>query len=83
MKNLIGLHAEKSQLLAGKLNDLLANYQLFYINTRGFYGNITGEKCGCTPTFLNQMINVLVFNFFFLVCLRDQQQLMKSWVFVS
>jgi starvation-inducible DNA-binding protein len=44
MKNLIGLDSEKSQLLAGKLNDLLANYQLFYINTRGFHWNITGEK---------------------------------------
>jgi starvation-inducible DNA-binding protein len=44
MKNAIGLNSEKSELLAGKLNDLLANYQLFYINARGFHWNITGEK---------------------------------------
>ena len=44
MKNAIGLDSEKSKQLAIKLNDLLANYQLFYINTRGFHWNITGEK---------------------------------------
>jgi starvation-inducible DNA-binding protein len=44
MKNAIGLNAEKSKKLAELLNDLLANYQLFYINTRGFHWNITGDK---------------------------------------
>ena len=44
MKNAIGLDSERSKQLAIKLNDLLANYQLFYINTRGFHWNITGEK---------------------------------------
>jgi starvation-inducible DNA-binding protein len=44
MKNVIGLDAENSGLLADKLNDLLANYQVFYINVRGFHWNITGEK---------------------------------------
>jgi starvation-inducible DNA-binding protein len=44
VKNAIGLNAEKSKQLADELNDLLANYQLFYINTRGFHWNITGEK---------------------------------------
>lgn len=44
MKNAIGLNPEKSKNLADKLNELLANYQLFYINTRGFHWNITGEK---------------------------------------
>lgn len=44
MKNAIGLDIEKSKQLASKLNELLANYQLFYINTRGFHWNITGEK---------------------------------------
>lgn len=44
MKNAIGLDSEKSKQLANKLNDLLADYQLFYINTRGFHWNITGEK---------------------------------------
>jgi len=46
MKNLnqIGLDQQKSELLASKLNELLANYQIFYINSRGFHWNIKGEK---------------------------------------
>jgi starvation-inducible DNA-binding protein len=44
MNNQIGLDDEKSKLLAEKLNLLLANYQLFYINARGFHWNITGDK---------------------------------------
>lgn len=47
MKNqtsFIGLNLEKSRELAGKLNELLANYQVFYINTRGFHWNIKGDK---------------------------------------
>jgi starvation-inducible DNA-binding protein len=43
-KNQIGLDAEKAKKLSEKLNLLLANYQLFYINARGFHWNITGEK---------------------------------------
>ncbi len=43
-KNQIGLDATQSKQLADKLNKLLANYQLFYINSRGFHWNITGEK---------------------------------------
>lgn len=42
--NQIGLDANKTQELASKLNLLLANYQLFYINARGFHWNITGDK---------------------------------------
>lgn len=42
--NAIGLDEKKSQQLAGKLNKLLANFQLFYMNTRGFHWNIKGEK---------------------------------------
>lgn len=40
----IGLDVNKSQELADRLNKLLANYQVFYINTRGFHWNITGDK---------------------------------------
>ncbi len=40
----IGLDPEKSAELAGKLNELLANYQVMYMNTRGFHWNIRGEK---------------------------------------
>lgn len=43
-KNQIGLDLNKSIKLAEKLNLLLANYQLFYINTRGFHWNIKGDK---------------------------------------
>ena len=40
----IGLNTEKSNELSSKLNDLLSNYQIFYINTRGFHWNIKGDK---------------------------------------
>ncbi|HAM98999.1 MAG TPA: DNA starvation/stationary phase protection protein [Marinilabiliales bacterium] len=43
MRN-IGLDTQKSQMIAASLNDLLANYQVFYMNTRGFHWNIKGEK---------------------------------------
>ncbi len=46
MKNLnaIGLDRKKSEQLADKLNELLANYSMFYQNTRGYHWNIKGEK---------------------------------------
>lgn len=40
----IGLDQVKSKKLAGKLDLLLSNLQLMYINTRGFHWNIKGEK---------------------------------------
>ncbi len=42
--NLIGIDSGKAEELAGKLNELLANYSLFYQNTRGYHWNIKGEK---------------------------------------
>ena len=42
--NQIGLDKEMSKTLAEKLNELLANYQLFYMNARGFHWNIKGPK---------------------------------------
>ncbi|MBI1221451.1 MAG: DNA starvation/stationary phase protection protein [Bacteroidetes bacterium] len=42
--NLIGLNPEKAHGLAEGLNDLLANYQLFYMNVRGYHWNIKGDK---------------------------------------
>lgn len=42
--NRIGLDSSKAKLLAAKLNSLLANLQLFYINSRGFHWNIKGDK---------------------------------------
>ncbi len=42
--NAIGLDNAKSKKLADKLSELLANYSLFYQNTRGYHWNIKGEK---------------------------------------
>ena len=42
--NAIGLDTKKSEKLAEKLNMLLANYSIFYQNTRGYHWNIQGEK---------------------------------------
>jgi len=46
MKNInnIGLDVKASQTTAIGLNDLLSNYQLFYMNLRGFHWNIKGKK---------------------------------------
>ena len=42
--NPIGLDKKKSEKLSAKLNVLLADYMLFYQNTRGLHWNIKGEK---------------------------------------
>jgi starvation-inducible DNA-binding protein len=42
--NAIGLDSSKAKKLAEKLNELLANYSIFYQNTRGYHWNIKGEK---------------------------------------
>lgn len=42
--NAIGLDTKKSEGLAGELNELLANYSIFYQNVRGYHWNIKGEK---------------------------------------
>lgn len=42
--NSIGLDSLQSEQLAEKLNELLANYSIFYQNTRGYHWNIKGEK---------------------------------------
>lgn len=41
--NQIGLNKAKSKELAEKLNELLANYSVFYQNTRGYHWNIKGD----------------------------------------
>ena len=43
-KNQIGLDKTKSKTLVDKLNNLLADYMMFYQNTRGLHWNIKGEK---------------------------------------
>lgn len=43
-KNQIGLDGAKSLELSKKLNHLLADYHVFYMNVRGFHWNIKGDK---------------------------------------
>lgn len=42
--NTIGLDSKKSEKLSEHLNDLLANYTVFYQNVRGYHWNVKGEK---------------------------------------
>lgn len=42
--NRIGLEAKASKKLAEDLNTLLAAYQIFYMNVRGYHWNIRGDK---------------------------------------
>ena len=42
--NEIGLDRLKAETLAGRLNELLANYSIFYQNTRGYHWNIKGSN---------------------------------------
>ncbi|MFV0346834.1 MAG: Dps family protein [Bacteroidales bacterium] len=42
--NRIGLDKVAAEKLSDKLNELLANYQYFYMNTRGFHWNIKGSS---------------------------------------
>ncbi|QIW15946.1 DNA starvation/stationary phase protection protein [Pasteurellaceae bacterium RH1A] len=42
MTNAIGLNVETSNKVAAELNNLLASYQVFYMNVRGYHWNIKG-----------------------------------------
>jgi starvation-inducible DNA-binding protein len=42
--NKIGLNKDKSKALVKDLNTLLADYQVMYMNVRGFHWNIKGHK---------------------------------------
>lgn len=42
--NAIALDIENSQKIATSLNQLLADYHVFYMNTRGYHWNIKGHK---------------------------------------
>lgn len=44
MKTAIGINTADADKLIKKLNVLLANYQLFYMNVRGFHWNIKGNN---------------------------------------
>jgi starvation-inducible DNA-binding protein len=43
-RNRIGIDKAAAADLARQLNHLLAQYQIFYMNVRGFHWNIRGEK---------------------------------------
>lgn len=43
MKNLVGIDKNKAAELSKSLNQLLADYELFYQNLRGFHWNIKGK----------------------------------------
>lgn len=42
--NRIGIDTENANELILRLNTLLANYHIYYMNVRGFHWNIKGEK---------------------------------------
>lgn len=42
--NLIGLNQDGVSKLTGLLNKLLANYQILYMNVRGFHWNVRGDN---------------------------------------
>src|SRR5690554_3895956 len=42
--NVIGIEPQHAKQLAERLNELLANYQIMYMNVRGFHWNIRGES---------------------------------------
>jgi len=44
MTNSIGINKKMATQLVSELNDLLANYQVFYQNLRGFHWNIQGKS---------------------------------------
>lgn len=44
MKNLVGIDSEKAKNLVVELNVLLADYEIFYQNLRGFHWNIKGKE---------------------------------------
>lgn len=60
--NAIGLDKDKAKHLADKLNDLLANYSIFYQNTRGYHWNIKGEKFFELHLKFEELYNGLILN---------------------
>lgn len=42
--NAIGLNSGSASQLADRLNGLLANYQIFYMNVRGYHWNVKGDQ---------------------------------------
>ena len=59
-QNQIGLDEKKSKQLVNSLNNLLADYQIFYMNTRGLHWNIKGEKFFELHVKFEELYNILV-----------------------
>lgn len=59
-KNFIGLDTGKTLKLADALNELLANYQIFYMNVRGYHWNIKGEHFFELHTKFEELYNDLL-----------------------
>ncbi len=59
-QTLIGLDPAKSKKLTDELNVLLADYQVFYMNARGFHWNIKGEKFFELHTKFEELYNNLI-----------------------
>ncbi len=58
--NIIGLQEADCQKIAEKLNVLLANYSVFYQNTRGSHWNIKGEQFFTLHPKFEELYNSLV-----------------------
>jgi len=58
--NIIGLQEEDCQKIAEKLNVLLANYSIFYQNTRGSHWNIKGDQFFTLHPKFEELYNNLV-----------------------
>ncbi|MHA6696880.1 Dps family protein [Chryseobacterium sp. A301] len=57
---IIGLAKADCEEIAGKLNTLLANYSIFYQNTRGAHWNITGDQFFTLHPKFEELYNNLV-----------------------
>lgn len=42
--NILGLPVKETEVIIGKLNSLLSNYQVYYQNLRGIHWNIRGKR---------------------------------------
>ncbi|MEA1849868.1 Dps family protein [Chryseobacterium sp. MHB01] len=58
--NIIGLQEDDCQKIAEKLNVLLANYSIFYQNTRGSHWNIKGDQFFTLHPKFEELYNNLV-----------------------
>lgn len=58
--NIIGLKETDCQNISEKLNILLANYSVFYQNTRGSHWNIKGEQFFTLHPKFEELYNSLV-----------------------